>query len=238
MLILAWQCELQNDSDQFANLIFDSLPISSFSKVGEALSGTNNFNRNVLSPLFRIGTIVKFAIATICLFLSSSLAMAEDAKYGLKVGEEAPDFALKDQSGKVQKLSELVKEKNVAIVFYRSASWCPFCIKQLVELQAGLSEIEKTNTVLVGISYDSEKVLKNFASKRNVTFSLLSDPDSKTIKSYSQLNAKARQAIPHPSTYLVAKGGKISAVLHGTVRQRRPVNELLAEIEKIKTVKK
>ncbi len=44
-------------------------------------------------------------------------------KTGLGVGEKAPDFALKDQQGEEQSLAGLLKQGNVALVFYRSASW-------------------------------------------------------------------------------------------------------------------
>ena len=43
---------------------------------------------------------------------------------GIKVGQEAPDFKLKDQNGKDVSLKDLGKEgKQVALVFYRSADW-------------------------------------------------------------------------------------------------------------------
>jgi hypothetical protein len=44
-------------------------------------------------------------------------------KTGLKVGEKAPAFALKDQAGKERTLAEFVKAGKVALVFYRSAAW-------------------------------------------------------------------------------------------------------------------
>ena len=42
---------------------------------------------------------------------------------GIKVGEKAPAFTLKDQSGTEQSLEDLVKKGNVALVFHRSADW-------------------------------------------------------------------------------------------------------------------
>jgi cytochrome oxidase Cu insertion factor (SCO1/SenC/PrrC family) len=48
---------------------------------------------------------------------------APEEKTGLKVGEKAPAFKLKDQNGKERSLEEFVKEGKVALVFYRSASW-------------------------------------------------------------------------------------------------------------------
>ena len=44
-------------------------------------------------------------------------------KTGLKVGEGAPGFTLKDQAGKERSLDEFLKTGKVAIVFYRSAAW-------------------------------------------------------------------------------------------------------------------
>ena len=42
---------------------------------------------------------------------------------GLKVGEPAPTFTLKDQEGKERSLDEFLKKGKVALVFYRSADW-------------------------------------------------------------------------------------------------------------------
>ncbi len=42
---------------------------------------------------------------------------------GLKVGEKAPRFTLKDQEGKERSLDEFLKKGKVALVFYRSADW-------------------------------------------------------------------------------------------------------------------
>lgn len=44
-------------------------------------------------------------------------------KTGIKVGEKAPAFKLKDQTGEERELAALLKDGPVAIVFYRSASW-------------------------------------------------------------------------------------------------------------------
>ena len=48
---------------------------------------------------------------------------APDEQTGLKVGEKAPKFTLKDQDGKERSLDELLKKGKVALVFYRSADW-------------------------------------------------------------------------------------------------------------------
>jgi len=41
----------------------------------------------------------------------------------IKIGVKAPDFSLKDSSGKEQKLTDHLKKGPVALVFYRSGDW-------------------------------------------------------------------------------------------------------------------
>ncbi len=48
---------------------------------------------------------------------------APDKNTGIKVGETAPEFKLKDQAGEERTLAALLKDGPVALVFYRSASW-------------------------------------------------------------------------------------------------------------------
>ena len=60
------------------------------------------------------------------LLIAAGSAFAADPpeeKTGLKVGEKAPEFKLKDQNGTERSLGALLKEGNVALVFYRSANW-------------------------------------------------------------------------------------------------------------------
>jgi cytochrome oxidase Cu insertion factor (SCO1/SenC/PrrC family) len=42
---------------------------------------------------------------------------------GLKVGERAPKFTLKDQEGRERSLDEFLGKGRIALVFYRSADW-------------------------------------------------------------------------------------------------------------------
>ena len=48
---------------------------------------------------------------------------APEDQTGLKVGEPAPKFTLKDQEGRERSLDEFLTNGRVALVFYRSADW-------------------------------------------------------------------------------------------------------------------
>jgi peroxiredoxin len=160
---------------------------------------------------------------------------APEEKTGLKVGTKAPAFTLKDQAGKERNLDEFLKQGNVALVFYRSANWWPFCQKQLVQLQADLKKIRATGTTVVAISYDAVELLTKFANKKQITFPLLSDPESKTIVAYGLLNKEAKGktvGIPYPGTFLIDKDGAIRAKLFlDGYRERHSINELLTVVD-------
>lgn len=62
------------------------------------------------------------AIAVLASLLGSS-AIAQEELPGIKIGDKAPDFSLKDHNSKSVSLSKLLQEHNVAVVFHRSANW-------------------------------------------------------------------------------------------------------------------
>ena len=58
---------------------------------------------------------------------------------------------------------------------------------QLVELQGRLKNIQAQGLGLAAISYDSPEILSAFSRQRGITFPLLSDADSTTIKAFGIL---------------------------------------------------
>ncbi|SPE29156.1 putative Peroxiredoxin [Candidatus Sulfopaludibacter sp. SbA6] len=69
---------------------------------------------------------------------------------------------------------------------------------------------------LAAISYDSIGILQAFADREHIRFELLSDPDSKVIRSYGILNETVDKntpsfGIPHPGTYILNERGVVIA---------------------------
>jgi cytochrome oxidase Cu insertion factor (SCO1/SenC/PrrC family) len=70
------------------------------------------------------------ALAAAILLLAAPVAWpqgkaksAPEDQTGLKAGEQAPKFSLKDQEGRERSLDEFLTSGKVALVFYRSADW-------------------------------------------------------------------------------------------------------------------
>ena len=171
-------------------------------------------------------------------FAAHLAAVEMIATPGLQVGEKAADFTLKNAAGEDVALSALLKKGAVALVFYRSADWCPFCKKQLQDLQKNLREIEATGVQLVAVSYDSPATSAAAAAKLGLTFPLLSDPGSKIIDAYGIRNADAKgkaAGVPHPVVFVLDRPGVIRAkLMRDNYRERPESAEIIAAVKRIK----
>ncbi len=104
----------------------------------------------------------------------------------------------------------------------------------MVELEQNLSHIQKEGLGLAAISYDSVTILKNFADRRKITFPLLSDSESKIIRSFGILNetvkpGTAQYGIPRPGTYILDRDGKVvSKYFVEDIRERVSSSDILA----------
>ena len=64
-----------------------------------------------------------------------------------------------------------------------------------MELQSQLKEIQARGLGIAAISYDSPEIMAAFSKQRGVTFPMLSDAGSATIKTYGILNTVVEQAL-------------------------------------------
>ena len=95
-------------------------------------------------------------IAAVLFALGLMPAMANPAfDLGPAIGTQAPSLGQPlDAAGKSRTLDSLMGEKGLVLFFVRSASWCPYCKTQIIDLNSGLGEIGKRGYRLAGISYD------------------------------------------------------------------------------------
>jgi peroxiredoxin len=162
---------------------------------------------------------------------------APDVKtLGPQVGDKVPDFRLPDQHGQVRTLSSLMGPKGLILVFNRSADWCPYCKTQLLELQGRVGEIRKAGLGLVSISYDPVPVLADFASRRAITFPMLSDAGSAIIKKYGILNTTVPKTNPlfghpFPGTFMLNREGVVtSRFFEDTIQERDTISSVLVRL--------
>ena len=106
------------------------------------------------------------------------------------VGQQAPDFTLRDQDGKKVALSEL-RGQTVVLAFY-PLDWSPVCTDQLNLYQDALGDFRKQGATLFGVSVDSAFSHKAFQEHLGIDFPLLADfePKGEVARLYDMYNDK------------------------------------------------
>jgi peroxiredoxin len=167
---------------------------------------------------------------------------------GLKVGDAAPMFTAKDQSGKTVNLKQALKNGPVVILFYRG-QWCPFCIKQLNHFSDSLQMLISKGASILAITPETAGNVKKTVEKAKSSFSILEDEgmlimkmykvnfavDENTIAKYkgygidfNNANGSNGSNLPVPATYIIGKDGKIKYVFFNTdYRKRASVLDIL-----------
>jgi peroxiredoxin Q/BCP len=102
--------------------------------------------------------------------------------FGLGAGDVAPDFAMKNQDGKIVKLSSF-RGKPVLVYFYPHDN-TPGCTTEAQTLRDSFEKYQAQGAVILGVSRQDEKSHRDFKAKNNLPFDLLVDADGEVGKKY------------------------------------------------------
>jgi peroxiredoxin Q/BCP len=131
----------------------------------------------------------------------------------LKPGDKAPNFNLKDQTGKPWRLSDF-KGKKLLAYFYPKAGTSG-CTKQACSVRDAYAELSSLKVAAVGISPDSPDQQKKFDDKNSLGFPLLSDSDHAVADAYGAWGEKSMYGKKYEgvirSAFLIDEKGKIVA---------------------------
>lgn len=131
------------------------------------------------------------------------------------VGKAAPAFSLPAFPEGTVKLSQFKGKQNVVLYFYPRDN-TPGCTTEACEFRDRLEQLQKADTVVLGVSTDSIASHKKFTEKFELTFPLLSDEDHAVAEKYGAWVEKSMYGRKYlgldRSTFLINKQGKIAAV--------------------------
>jgi len=115
--------------------------------------------------------------------VSMSWAQSVWVPPGPAVGTVFPDeLNLQDQSGKQQNLKSVMGKNGVAVFFVRSADWCPFCKRQLVDTNGHLAEFKALGINVVSVSHDTVDLIAAFHSEQTIGYTMLADPNGAVVE--------------------------------------------------------
>ena len=144
--------------------------------------------------------IYSFTVLTIILFfLSTTAAM------GLKVGEEAPDFAVLDQQGIQRTLADY--QGQVVIVNFW-ATYCPPCRQEKPSMEQLYQNKKDQGLQILAVSGEKKRSIERYLKKTPLSFSVLRDEKGTMHRSYGVLSV--------PQSFVVDRHGAIVHVFFGS----------------------
>ena len=161
-------------------------------------------------------------------------AMAEEMRVGPVVGQPAPAASVTGPEGVVS-FTDLAGEKGTVVAFFRSADWCPYCKKQLIDLKEAAAPLADDGWTLIGVSYDPPETLADFKAAKDLPYGLYSDAGSAVIDAFDLRNpdvpAGSRyDGIPHPAIVFIAADGTVKAVMREEGYKDRPAVDAIMEL--------
>jgi thioredoxin-dependent peroxiredoxin len=129
-------------------------------------------------------------------------------------GDRAPDFELADQDGNTHKLADYAG-KNVVLYFYPKALTSG-CTVQACGVRDRAADYEAANAVVLGVSPDPQKKLREFVDKEGLNFTLLGDADHSVSEAYDVWVEKSMYGRKYMgverSTFVIDPDGNVKKV--------------------------
>ncbi len=132
----------------------------------------------------------------------------------LKVGDKAPPFSLKTESGSTVSLNSL-KGNQVVLYFYPKDD-TPGCTKEACAFRDSIKPIERADAVVLGVSMDNADSHTKFIKKYGLPFTLLCDEDGTVSKTYDVYRKKSMYGRTYwgieRSTFIIDEAGRLKAI--------------------------
>lgn len=140
----------------------------------------------------------------------------------VEVGQQAPDFELKDQHGTPVRLSGFRGKKNVVLVFYPLA-FSGVCSGELAAMRDEFPEASRDDVELLTVSVDSGYALRTWSDTEQFGFSLLSDfwPHGGVARSYGVFDENL--GIATRGTFIIDKDGVVRWKVVNPIPQARDI---------------
>ena len=148
---------------------------------------------------------------------------------GLRPGDPAPDFTLRDQFGQHVTLSAYRGSKAVVIFFYPYA-FSGVCTGEMTAIRDRLDEFLTFHTEVLAISCDPIYSVRAFAEADGLNFPLLSDfwPHGAVARAFGVFDDE--RGCPRRSSYVVDKSGSLHWGVHNAMPEGRDLDEHLRQL--------
>ena len=142
----------------------------------------------------------------------------------MKVGDKAPEFALKNEKGETVSLRDFIGKKAVVLFFYPKDN-SPGCTKEVCAFRDSYEAFKDAGAEVIGISSQSQESHSIFSLTFNLPFTLLVDEGAAVRKAYGV--PPSLGLIPGRVTYVIDKEGFIRHIFNSQMNPEKHVEEAL-----------
>lgn len=132
-----------------------------------------------------------------------------------KVGSKAPELVGEDQFGRPVRLSDHAGH-HIVLYFYPKDD-TPACTAQACALRDAHVTLQEAGYVVIGVSPDTVAKHQKFATKHQLPFRLLADPDLSVTKAYGVWGRKKFMGRTyegvHRTTFIIDPQGRIARII-------------------------
>lgn len=148
----------------------------------------------------------------------------------IEVGCVAPDFTLPSQSGEMVNLGDFLGSKPVVLFFYPKDD-TPGCTKQACAFRDDFRVFGRLDAEVIGISSDSVESHRDFATKYDLPFTLLSDEGGVVRTIYGV--PRTFGLFPGRVTYVVDGEGVVRHVFSSQLGVEKHVEKAVEGLESV-----
>ena len=167
----------------------------------------------------------------------------------LPIGALAPNFELKDATGKLVRSADMLALGPLAIKFFRGR-WCSYCVTELEAWRDLYGQIREREGLMVAIGPQTQRQSDFMAGQHGLPFPVLHDPACGLAEQFGLVytvpvflrdyylsilvnipfvNGEASWRLPIPATYVIGKDRRVLfAEAHADFRVRPEPSEALA----------
>lgn len=139
---------------------------------------------------------------------------SDDFDPGPALGSQFPGLRARYGGRETTLLNEFAGENGTVLIASRSLDWCPYCMRQMIQLQENAVAFAEAGIALVAITYDEPRLQQAFIDKFEITIPVLSDINALSFKTLGILNENyrsgdSRYGIPHPGMIVIDPQGVV-----------------------------
>jgi len=142
----------------------------------------------------------------------------------ITAGQQAPDFALPDATGKTVRLSDFRGKKAVVLYFYPKDD-TPGCTKEACAFRDQYEDLKDAGAEVIGVSSDGGESHEKFASKYKLPFLLVSDRGGVVRKQYGI--PATLGLLPGRVTFVIDQQGVVRRTFNSQFQATKHVSEAI-----------